>query len=264
MYNNFSEIQAGSSRNTLAAKITEAKNSWDNFKISILDGATGEALSNLVDGFKNMADSAQNMDGGVKSAIGILGIGATGIFAISDKLMPIFVTIKLLPEVFSSLISLSSVLYLALLPILTNPVFLALAGIGAVGYLVYKAYDEHEKETKENEIKKQEEVEENQLNALYTPQEKQVMFRKNMAGIIGNDEAIPTKDNLAHILRQKKEMKSQESIANIISNYNQNLNGKSNIDINIKNLPPGSTVVQKTQNMPPANMKVGLLGGSLQ
>ena len=261
LFNNFSNVQADSSRNTLASKITEAKNAWDNFKIGILDGTTGQALSNLVDGFKNIADNAKNMDDDTKSALGILGVGATGIFAISDKLMPVLMTIKLLKEGFTSLIALSAVWNSVLL---VNPIFLAIAGIAAFAYLISNLIDESEKQIKIDEAKKIEDTDKKQFDALYTPQEKEVLFRKNMAGTIGNEEVMPTKDNLVHLLKQTKENKNQESISNIINNYNQNLNGKSNIDININGLPPGSKVIQKTQNMAPANMKLGILGGSLQ
>ncbi|MES2615434.1 MAG: phage tail tape measure protein [Bdellovibrionota bacterium] len=272
---------ADSTRNTLSSKIKETQHAWENFKISILDSGTGETLSNLTDKFKGLAGSVEGLSDTSKSMIGILGVGTYGFVEICAKLMPVLVTLKLLKDGLSSIITLTTVWnFVTALNPLVWIIGAAILALGALGYAIYdishnyKEFGKNIEETNRRILPKfitdkiygnQEQEDEKQLNAFYTPEQKnklkEGLYRNNFL----DGSVTPNKDNLADILKNSQRKNKERELSQIFENYNQNrLESSAKIDINVNGLPAGSNVIQKTKNMQTPNVKLGLIGGSLQ
>ena len=276
LYKTFAIDQANASRNTLSSKIKESQNAWDNFKISILDAGTGDTLSTLTDKFKDLAFSVQGLSDDSKNMIGILGVGTYGFVETCAKLMPVLVTIKLLKDGIKSLTVLTTVWnFVTSLNPLVWIIGAAALAVGALGFAIYQVsnnYDDFSKNIEETNKKIlpkfvtdiiYPDEKQKQFDALYTPEQKQDLYKKNMMQSQFGNSVVPTQENLADLINKKKKDKHEQSLADIFNNYNQNKN--SALDINVKvDAPQGTKVIQKSKNIPPANLKLGLMGGSLQ
>ncbi|MES2614575.1 MAG: phage tail tape measure protein, partial [Bdellovibrionota bacterium] len=275
---------ANSTRNTLSSKIKESQHAWENFKISILDSGTGETLSNLTDKFKGLAGSVQGLSDTSKSMIGILGVGTYGFVEMCAKLMPVLVTLKLLKDGISSIITLTAVWnFVTALNPLVWIIGAAILALGALGYAIYDIshnYKEFGKNIEETNRRilppfmsdkifgnknKQDEIDEKQLDAFYTPEQKNKLKEDFSRQYFLNGSVAPNKDNLADILKNSQRKNKEQELSQILEKYNQNrLESSAKIDINVNGLPAGSNVIQKTKNTQTPNVKLGLIGGSLQ
>ncbi len=292
------EDLANKTRNTLKSEIIKTKNAWENFKISILDSGTGEALKYLSKKFRDVAHDANELSASTKLTIGAVGTSAYVFSEVAEKLMPILVSIKLIKDGLKGLTILTTAWNAACA---LNPLVWIIGGtlvaIGALSYGIYKltddfdgfkkSLDETAKSTlpkfisdkiyKAKELNKNESI----YSSLFTNDEKQIAFSKNILDSysggkifgktpLSNDNSIEA-NKLPDILSKYKKESSAKNIASIINSYNQkslnindgtNKNGKSDITISFKNPPEGLKIVQQTKDMSPINIKIGTLGAN--
>ncbi len=253
---------ANSTRNTLRSEIIQTKHAWDNFKISVLDSSTGDGLKYINKLMKSLAQNLQTMPSPMKNFIGYTGLAAYGITELSSALAPVMMTLYFMASTFKIIagMSLFSTLLSEIglvincfrsLTVITavwntlcavNPYVLLFMAISSAILLVINNLDWLKDKFK--------------IVADYIEAKLSVFKAWMHAGNFPNS----IENNNTNLERNYNN--TQASSYPLFTKQNQN----SSVDINVKfdSMPQGTKVVQKTKNIPPANLKLGFLGGSLQ
>jgi len=272
-----SDLLANSTRNTLASKIEQSKNAWQNFKISVMDAELNDFLKGVLDQFKGLLVSLNALSPSTKSFIGGLGLLGYGMTELSAKIMPLMLNLYLMYAFFTSsafLAGLNAVtlgiraLSVSLLSFAANPYVWLIAGIlvalAAIGYGIYKIYENWEKikDSFQNGFEKfvsfiSKPIE--RLKEFIGLVEKINIgdpFDKLKNGVSKSWEAIKHKVEI-----DTKEVKISDRVSGVAKENREN-KGSADITLSFNNLPQGTSIIQKTKNMNPVNLSVGKLGAS--
>lgn len=289
-----------STRNTLEAKIKETKNAWDNFKISILQSGLEETLNSYTDCFKDMLVYLNDMPPIFKQTLGITGLLGYGFVEVNAKLLPVILNLYLIHGLVTSATfitafgairtSIAGIAAASLAwttAMLLNPTtWIILGSIAAMG-LIIKSIESimlHWDYLKDKTIESIDTMREyfkkfaDDITLFFSKPQEAI---KNLSRHIKEYLKFSIKTNLQtmkvltgidddpYVEEEKTKREAKDMLADrnginwTVPDYLMNKSGKeakSEINLNINNAPEGSKVIQKSQGMPPINIKMGVLG----
>lgn len=269
---------ADSTRNTLRSQIIQTKHAWEDFKISILDGTTGEGLKTITNLMKGLGQDIAKLPKPMKSFIGYVGLSAFGITELASALAPVMMTLYFMSATFKIITGMS--LFTAIMSeigLVINS-FRTLTSVTAIWNAVAKAnpyalffsiliplitlvilnfgwFKEKFSEVYDYIAPK--------LTYLIDKYKELESWIYRIIGInvddYKNDEPVTD----GHYDYKKDNFFKPEKWH--LPSFSKNENKPSSHELTVKfdNMPSGTKIIQKTKNVAPANVKLGLNGGSL-
>lgn len=278
-YNGKAQELANSTRQTLRSEITQTKQAWDNLKISILDSSTGDSLKAINNLMKGLADSLQVLPKPLKDFVGFIGLSAYGIVQLSSALAPVMMTLYFMANTFKIIAGMS--LFTAIISeiglVITafktltsvtaiwnvlsaaNPYVMLFMAISTAVLLVINNFDWFKEKFFQvyNFIAPKIQFLIDKFNEFNT------WFEKKL----GIDSAHQNTDKNSNLVNSNEYDYRKDDFFHPEKWHFPNLFKKENAQVDIKvkfeGAPQGTKVIQKTKNAPPANVKLGYLGGSL-
>jgi TP901 family phage tail tape measure protein len=267
------EELANSTRNTLRSQINQTKQAWDNLKISILDSSTGESLKFITNQMKRLADHLQGLPDSMKNFVGYIGLSAYGVVELSTALAPVMMTLYFMANTFKIIAGMSlfkaimseiglvitsfrtltslTALWNALSAV--NPYVLLFMAISTAVLLVINNFDWLKAKFMDayNYIQPKIQYLLDKIKEFYEWTTHKLGFnsqKENNSPVVQNSSLGP--------IQYSEKWK--------FPNFTKTQNSEVDIKVKFEGMPQGTKVIQKTKNAPPANFKMGYLGGHMQ
>jgi TP901 family phage tail tape measure protein len=288
-----------STRNTLESKLTQTKNAWDNFKISVMQSGVDKRIGWLADHFKKMLQYLDEIDPKFKRIIGATALIGYGFIEVNAKLMPLLLNLYIIHGLLTSA---KVITYLGLIrnlikavamaswswaaSILTNPLTWIILGIiAAFTALIFtfrsiilhwnylKIQSKKDMDFIRDYVKKFTDdlagFFEHPIDAMkklfnHLKEFGKYGLKSNikiLKVLTGIDEDDTHDDE--RIIKEEETAKAGKNF--FVPDYmlRAGIPGKSEINLNINNAPEGSKVIQKTKDMPPIKIQLGQMGAAL-